>query len=784
MSWIDWLIVLVPVGFVLWVAVWCRKYVRGVADYLAAGRVCGRYVMSVGDVSASLGVVTLVALVEAKYHTGFALVFWEIFLTPVALILSLTGYCIYRWRETKSMSMGQFLEVRYSRSFRIFAAVLRCFAEMMTNAIGPAIAASFFIYFLGLPHKISILGLSIPMFSFIVLIILAMALVVMWPAGRLALIITDTVQGLISYPIFVIIVGFALVHFSWGRQIAPTMLDRAPGESFLNPFDISKLRDFNIFMLAVGLVGSIINRAVWIGNDSSNSGRTPHEQKMAGILGAWRNGFSALMTLVLAIVLITFMSHNDFASKARNVRLSLADKISEQVIPEAQKRLELHNNLAALPPTHHTIGVDKPLSRDENMDTPFLDEAAKTIGHDAKGNFEFQKFRTLYSQMLIPLSMRTLLPVGIAGLFLLLMIMSSLATDDSRTFNSSAALVQDIVVPLRKKPLTPQEHLRWLRYSSLFVTVFFFFGSMLFTNVDYIMMFITIMPSIWVGGAGSVLVFGLYSRFGNTVGAYSSLFVGSGISAAGILLGNNWAQTVCPFITNHGWYNAVDGFLRSVSGPFNPYVVWHMDPVKFPINAYEVSFIALMSSIIAYIAGSLLTYKQPYNLDRMLHRGKYSIDGEKKLEEKGPQWTPKAILHKLLGITPEFTRGDKVISWSVFLYTIVYSVALCFLVPLIWNAISPWPKEWWGHYFFITSLVVPAIIGVITTVWFLIGGVIDMKRLFKDLAARVDNPLDDGRVKGHVNLMDVEALGADAVDPEPPKHHTHGTGHESGQETK
>jgi hypothetical protein len=59
---------------------------------------------------------------------------------------------------------------------------------------------------------------------------------------------------------------------------------------------------------------------------------------------------------------------------------------------------------------------------------------------------------------------------------------------------------------------------------------------------------------------------------------------------------------------------------------------------------------------------------------------------------------------------------------------------------------------------------VPAVIGVISTVWFLIGGVIDTRRLFRDLAARVDNPLDDGRVQGHVSVMDAEKLGTDEPD--------------------
>jgi hypothetical protein len=63
--------------------------------------------------------------------------------------------------------------------------------------------------------------------------------------------------------------------------------------------------------------------------------------------------------------------------------------------------------------------------------------------------------------------------------------------------------------------------------------------------------------------------------------------------------------------------------------------------------------------------------------------------------------------------------------------------------------------------FYITSLLVAGVVRVICTVWFLVGGVIDTRRLFKDLKARVDNPLDDGRVKGHVSLMDVSALGSD-----------------------
>ena len=40
----------------IWMAFYSRRYARGVVDYLAAGRIAGRYVISVGDLTAGLSV--------------------------------------------------------------------------------------------------------------------------------------------------------------------------------------------------------------------------------------------------------------------------------------------------------------------------------------------------------------------------------------------------------------------------------------------------------------------------------------------------------------------------------------------------------------------------------------------------------------------------------------------------------------------------------------------------------------------------------------------------------
>jgi Na+/proline symporter len=748
---VDWLIVVFPVLLILAVSVYSKRYVRGVVDFLAAGRVAGRYVISVGDMTAGLGVITLVALVEAKYQVGYALTFWEYLVVPVGIIMGLTGYCTYRFRETRSLSLGQFLEMRYNRPFRIVAAALRTLSEMLTNAIGPAVAANFFIYFLGLPHKVMIAGINLPTFALVVGLVLCLCMVVIWPGGRISLLISDSFQGLISYPIFVIIAGYIFLNFNWSDTIAPVMMDRVPGESFLNPFDISQLRDFNIFALVVGIISQVLNRASWIGNDTSGSGRTPHEQKMAGILGQWRNGFSGLMCLLVAIMIITLMTHAKFADKAYEIRGELTRQVAGEAVADPALREQLNARMATLPVQRHQIGEDPPLSREQNVDTLYMQTARETLAGTPEGNLEFQKFRTLYNQMMMPVALKNLLPAGLMGLFCLLMIMLMLSTDDSRVFNASSTIIQDVILPLRKTPFTPAQHLFWLRMCSVGVCVFFFVVSLFFVQLDYINMFITIMTAMWMGGAGPIMVFGLYSRFGTTTGAFCSLIFGSGFSIGGLFVQRNWADIIYPWMQSHGWIDPFGRFLETVSGPFNPYIVWKMDAVKFPINSYELYFMAMMSGIVAYVVGSLATYKKPYNLDRLLHRGIYDVEGREKI--KTP-WTLRSMWGKLVGITPEYTRGDKIIAWSVVGYAIIYKFGLCFLAVLIWNMIRPWPAHWWSTYFFVTSLVVTGIVGIVSTFWFLIGGVIDMRRLFRDLAARVDNPLDNGVVEGHVSLAD------------------------------
>ena len=130
------------------------------------------------------------------------------------------------------------------------------------------------------------------------------------------------------------------------------------------------------------------------------------------------------------------------------------------------------------------------------------------------------------------------------------------------------------------------------------------------------------------------------------------------------------------------------------------------------------------------------------NLDALLHRGEYRI-AEDHLEPAATDTRAPGRFWKVLGMTPEFTRGDRLIyylklGWTGFL-------VITFLVGTIWaltfGVPASWWNAWWTFYVGLTALV-----GLITIIWFLWGGIIDLRRLVRDLEKEVPDETDDGTV--------------------------------------
>ena len=792
----DWAILVVPVAFVMFMGFYSRRYVRGVSDFLVCGRVCGRYVLNMGEVAYAFSMIGLVTFVEIRYKTGFSLGFWGAVLTPLTLLLSLTGFVTYRFRETKAMSLGQFLEIRYSRPLRIFAAALRSLAEMIANMIMPSIAARFFIRMLNLPERLSVCGVGIPTFDALMILFLTLAVTLICFGGTLALVITDTLQGMILYPLLICFVVFILVKFSWSQEIIPVMQDRVAGESFLNPFDVGKFRDFNVFtMVIVVAFNMVVHRGTWLGDGVSCAAKSAHEQKMAGLLASWRYSIINIFYLLVAICVIVFLNHRKYAPQANMVRQELAARAVADVLKGGKydkTRERVRKVIAQSQPLVKQIGEGiPPLSQEDNLDVRFLEPIHQALKEDRRqaaqeaiqahdtlpqgtqaaerqaqrdrealveaegeANDLFKQCRTLFHQLSLSVTMKALLPPGLFGAFALLLFLAMLSTDDSRIFSATLTIAQDCILPFFPKGLSPKQHVRMIRLVAMGIGVFFFFGSKYMSQLDYNQLFNQMAVAIWNAGCPAVMILGLYWKKGTTPAAWTSLGAGIAGSVCYILLSRYWADVVYPFLVNHDMVATVDSLFRNLSAPFGDWIHWEVNELRFPVNSIEYLFFANIFTILLYIAVSLCTCRKDFNMDRMLHRGAYEEPGEHK--ELKRDWRPRSVFRNIIGITPEYTRGDKAIAYGLFFHTFVVSFSLIFLGTLLWNLASPWGNRGWSNYFLINNLLIPCAIAACTSVWFTIGGVRDLRDLFRTLKRRkMLNVLDDGRVEGNVSLADL-----------------------------
>lgn len=697
---IDWLVLLLPALAVAYIAWRTQQYNKGVAGFLSGGRVAGRYVVAVATGEAAFGLISAVAIFEMYYKSGYAIGFWQKLGTPIGLIMTLTGFLIYRYRETRVMTMAQFFEVRYSKRFRIFTGVLAFVSGLINYALFPAVGARFIIYYTGMPLEVDFLGWTVSTYPLVMAFFLGIALTIVLLGGQLTIMVTDCLQGIFSF-IGMAIVFAAIFWFFSFQQFGEAMMARGEGLSFINPFDTGELKDFNLLFIIIGLIASIYNRMSWQGTQGYNSAAlNPHEQKMAGVLGQWKGGFQSLMIMLLALAAYTMMHHPDFTAQAASVQAELTQRIQ--------------------------------------TDSPVTTE-------------------TLQKQMLVPVAIREFLPVGVMGIFLTLMIFAMVSTDTTYMHSWGSILVQDAILPLRKKPFSPKTHVLLLRLAITGVAVFAFFFSLFYGQTTYILMFFALTGALYLGGAGAVIIGGMYWSRGTTAGAWTAMISGLAFALGGFFCTQYWAELIYPWLAaSHpeflAWFKeSLEGLGRAL-----PIANWEVGPKRFPITGQEILLLTMLTSITSYIVASLITCREPFNMDRMLHRGQYARkdddDGAPTVEAEHK----RGLLQKLLGFSEHYTRGDRWLAWSVFWWT-MGNFAI-FIVVALWNMIfGVWSDQTWFLYWKYYTIGLTAVVGAVSTVWFTIGGTLDLRRLFQRLKTLEVNKLDDGRVISHMNADDYAA---------------------------
>ena len=516
---IDWTIVVVFLTFLIAVGVYCRKYIKDVADFLVAGRGIGKYLGGTAAEAANIGVISLVYAMQAAYAGGLSFYWFKLQSLIGGMLIAVTGWGIYRLRETRVLTINELLERRYSKNVRIFSGFLCFLSGILNMAVFPVIEARFFVYFIGLPAQFSFFGLFfLPTVPVIGLALVALALVFCFISGQIGVIVTDFIQGSIILIMFLTmgIVAYRVVNWS---HIHEVIMSQPEPSVMVNPFSTSKGAEFGLSFMLIMLFNQFYRLVTSAPTLARNQATTsPHEAKMMRLFSKVKFGVRVSMFYV-PVAALAFMTLPCFKEQSQFIMNAISGIANEKV----------------------------------------------------------------QSQMIIPMFLRSLLPVGLMGLFTASLIALSISTYDTYFLGWAGTFVQDVYGPFRKKPMETQSHLRLLRWSTLGVGLMVWGLSLLYRDTDYILMTLQMLAAIYVAGAGCVLLGALYWRRATTAGAWAALIVGAVVAIAGLITKQILAE-------------------------------------EWSLNGTQMAAISWFSAIIAFVAVSLMTPHPHFDLEGLLHR--------------------------------------------------------------------------------------------------------------------------------------------------------------------
>jgi Na+/proline symporter len=817
---IDWLIIGGLLALMVYAALSTRKYNRSVADFLAASRCARKYMLGVAEGLSCVGAITIVAWFELYYRGGFASAWWQLVTLLIQVIVAMSGWVAYRYRQTRGLTLAQILEMRYSRGFRLFTGFVIFISGTLNFGIFPAVAGRFFQYYWGLqPCLVNIGFASVDVvYAGIMLALTCVALLFIFAGGQITIMLTDFIQGTFANICLVAIVIYLLILVPW-TDIESTLLRRdraeigpiaplAVHEAYAEAYTATPFRLANqvrmIFADSEDLPAGIMTTRLAAAASSPADERILEPDTIL-----YRVPAEQLAMVAETAYDLTFAYRTDDANQYHLIVAADDGRVQSQnrILPGTGGK----DRMVSVEVTAASIGRsglifakhgDRPgefslspvslrLVSGQSLFQPFKSGATKDFNmwyfliqaiiifwtykawqgtqgfygaalnaHEARMGGVIGMWRVMTQNMMVllipivaftalynygsPLTERIapqvtarlaempnetmqdqlrttitlayLLPAGLLGAFSAVMLAAFLGTNGAYMHSWGSIFIQDVFMPLRKRQetLTTQQHVRLLRWAIAGVGFFAFFYSLFFEQNSAILMYFALTGTVWLGGAGAVIVGGLYWKRGTTAGAYASIITG-------ILTG------IVGFTCQRMWK------------------VWVGE--EFPINSQWLMLIAMICSTTMYVVFSLSTGRQPFNLDQLLHRGRYAGE-DATLEQQSSGGTRRRTLMQLFGIDNDFSQVDKVLYLFVTGWSFVWS-GLFILGTILNSALGFTVDTWIPFWRFYVLLAV--VLGVVSTVWFSIGGCVDLVDLLKRLKTVTRSSVDDGSVLDHSN---------------------------------
>jgi len=131
---------------------------------------------------------------------------------------------------------------------------------------------------------------------------------------------------------------------------------------------------------------------------------------------------------------------------------------------------------------------------------------------------------TQWKSMATPYYLSTIVPPVLMGFLLAGLLFADVSTTDQYILTWSTSIVNDCILPFKKKPFSTKAHIKVVKITIIALCVFFFVCGIFYKPTIPIWEFLWLCANI-IGGTGIAVLFGMYWKRASTAGAFGAVLI-------------------------------------------------------------------------------------------------------------------------------------------------------------------------------------------------------------------------------------------------------------------
>jgi len=256
---LDWGIVALYLTSSIAIGIWANRYVGNLSDYLVAGRTLRLRLALASMTGTELGLVTVMYMSELGFTQQYASLYLALLETAAMLLFGLTGFVVYRLRQTAVMTVPEFYEQRYSQGVRVVGGVMMVLAGILNMGMFLKAGSQFLTAISGLQDELYL--------KWIMTGLLALVLFYTVLGGMVSVVITDLIQFFVLGTGMLLIVGFVVWNVGFDGFSAVVTEHRGyydptsginPADTFMSQDKLSGIGAIELFKMAIVIFSAAV----------------------------------------------------------------------------------------------------------------------------------------------------------------------------------------------------------------------------------------------------------------------------------------------------------------------------------------------------------------------------------------------------------------------------------------------------------------------------------------------------------------------------------------------